>query len=158
MSSSENSYAKIMKTGPIASSKTIQRKLSLEFGFKSCEPGRKLCLTQTIKKNCLDFAELGHKDVEKGTFGRAFCKLNTLLLEAYWATLGGKVLYLNCETFPSQIIWGAMLFMGTAELYFLPPGTTTNAGKYTSSSCAALPTTITKKKKEKVKKLSSYCC
>ena len=31
---------------------------------------------------------------------------------------------------PSQIIWGAIFFMETGRLYFLPPGTTINGEKY----------------------------
>ena len=39
-----------MKTGPAVSRNTIRRRLSLEYGLKSCKPARKLRLTQAMKK------------------------------------------------------------------------------------------------------------
>ena len=46
-----------MKTATEASTKAIQRRLSLEFGLKLCKPARKPRLTLAMKKKCLDFAK-----------------------------------------------------------------------------------------------------
>ena len=54
MSSSEEIQAKLIDTGAAVSIKTIQRKLSLEFGLKSCKPARKPRLTEAMKKKRLD--------------------------------------------------------------------------------------------------------
>jgi len=45
-----------MGRGTLVSTKMIQRRLSLEFGLKSCKPARKPRLTQAMKKKRLDFA------------------------------------------------------------------------------------------------------
>ena len=67
-----------METCTAVSTKTIQRRLSQEFGLKSCKSAQKLRLTQAIKKKCFGLRQetcwLGHKDVKKGNFfGRVFC-------------------------------------------------------------------------------------
>ena len=49
--------AKLVDTSTVESTKTIQRKLSLEFGIKSCKPARKPRLTESMKKKRLDFAK-----------------------------------------------------------------------------------------------------
>ena len=57
MSSSKKIQAKLIDTGTVVSTKTVQRRLSLEFGLKSCKPARKPYLTEAMKKKHLDFAE-----------------------------------------------------------------------------------------------------
>ena len=57
MSSSKKIQAKLTDTGTAVSTKTIQRRLSLEFGLKLCKPVRKPPLTEAMKKKCLDFAK-----------------------------------------------------------------------------------------------------
>jgi len=69
-----------MEIGAVVSAKTIQRRLSLDFGLKSYKPARKPRLTQAMKKKRLGLAkreetcQLRHRDVEKGSFfGRVYC-------------------------------------------------------------------------------------
>ena len=50
MSSSEKNQDKLIDTGAAVCTKTIQRRLSLEFGLKSCKPARKPRLTEAMKK------------------------------------------------------------------------------------------------------------
>ena len=57
MSSSKTIQAKLIDTGTVVSTKTIQRRLSLEFGLKSRKPARKPRLTEAMKKKRLDFAK-----------------------------------------------------------------------------------------------------
>ena len=57
MSSSKKIQAKLIDTGTVVSTKTIQCRLSLEFGFKSRKPARKPRLTEAMKKKRLDFAK-----------------------------------------------------------------------------------------------------
>ena len=57
MSNSKKIQAKLMETATAISTKTIQRRLSLKFGFKSCKPARQSRLTQAMKKKRLDFAK-----------------------------------------------------------------------------------------------------
>ena len=56
-SSSKKIQAKLIDTGTVVSTKSIQCKLSLELGLKLCKPARKPCLTEAIKKRRLDFAK-----------------------------------------------------------------------------------------------------
>ena len=51
LSFSKKIQAKLMDTGTAVSTKTIQRRLSLEFGLKSYRPARNPRLTKTMKKN-----------------------------------------------------------------------------------------------------------
>jgi len=46
-----------MERGTLVGTKTIQRRLSLDFGLKSCKPTRKPRLTQAMKKKRFDFAK-----------------------------------------------------------------------------------------------------
>ena len=46
-----------MKTGTGVSTKTIQRKFTMEFCLKSCKPAGKPRLNQAMKKKHLDFAK-----------------------------------------------------------------------------------------------------
>ena len=135
MSSFKITQAKLKDIGTVVSAKTIKRRLSQEFGLKSSKPTLKPHLTRAMKGKRLDFAKKNASlDVDMWKkitfFSRVFCtavfcsKISSL--EVYWITLGGKVPYPYCETLPSQIIWGAMPSMGTAELYFQPPETTMN--------------------------------
>ena len=65
MNNSKKIQAKLIETGTAISTKTSQRKLSLEFDPKSCKPALKLGLTQAMKKKCLDFAKRhGSWDIE----------------------------------------------------------------------------------------------
>jgi len=57
MSSSKKIQTKLKDTGKVVSTKTIQRRLSLEFGLKSCKPARKPRLTEAMNKKRLDFAK-----------------------------------------------------------------------------------------------------
>ena len=56
MSSFRKIQAKLIETGTVFSTKTIQRMLSLEFGFKSCKQARKTRWTKVVK-NRLDFSK-----------------------------------------------------------------------------------------------------
>ena len=67
MSSSKKIQAKLIDTGTVVSTKTIQHRLSLEFGLKSCKPVRKPRLTEAMKKKRLDFAKR-HADWNTETF------------------------------------------------------------------------------------------
>ena len=51
MSSSKNIQGKLIDTGTVVSTKTIQCRLSLEFGLKLCKAARKPRLTEAMKKN-----------------------------------------------------------------------------------------------------------
>ena len=71
MSTSEKFLTKLMEIGTAVSTKTIQRRSSLEFGLKSCKPARKPSLTQAMKKKRLDFVKRHAGwdiDIEIGTF------------------------------------------------------------------------------------------
>jgi len=122
MSSSQKRQTKLMEIGTVVSAKTIQRRLSLEFVLTSCKSARKQRLTQAMKKKRLDFAK-GHSDVEKSTSLRRvsyttvfYSKISCL--EVCWSTLRGKVHYPNCETPPSQIIWGTKSSGGELDFIF----------------------------------------
>ena len=71
MSISEKFLTKLMEIGTAVSTKTIQRRSSLEFGLKSCKPARKPSLTQAMKKKRPDFVNRHAGwdiDIEIGTF------------------------------------------------------------------------------------------
>ena len=57
MSNFKKIQVKLIETGTAVSTKTIQCKLSLEFGLKSCKSTRKSRMTQAVKKTRLDFAK-----------------------------------------------------------------------------------------------------
>ena len=50
MSSSQKLQANLIDAGNVVSTKSIQRRLSLEFGLKSCKSARKPRLTEAMKK------------------------------------------------------------------------------------------------------------
>ena len=134
-----SSGANLLRKGTDVSISTASRRLSREFGLKSCKPAKKPKLTPMMKKKRL-----------------AFAKKHLYWTADYW----GKVLFSDESTFqqfvvlhkhvrrpvekrfdekytsatikhpPSQMIWGAMSKNGTAGLYFLTTGTTMNGSKY----------------------------
>ena len=139
MSSSEKIQAKLIDTGTAVSTKTIQRRLSLEFGLKSCKPARKPRLTEAMKKKRLDFAKR-HADWNTEMWKRVLfsdeSSVSQFSVRKYrvWRPAGArheeKYTLPTVKHPPSQMVWGAMSSMGTAGLYFLPPGTTMNGEKY----------------------------
>ena len=69
MSFSKKIQAKLINTGTVVSTKTIQRRLSLKFELKSCKPARKPRLTEALRKKRLDFAKR-HADWNTGIWKR----------------------------------------------------------------------------------------
>ena len=127
-----------MKTVTAASTKAIQRRLSLEFGLKSCKPVQKPRLTRTMKKKRLDFAKRHASwDIEmsKKVLFSDEPSVQQFFVRRYrvWRCVGArfeeKYTTLTMKHPPSQMIWGAMSFMGPAGLCFLSPEMTINGEK-----------------------------
>ena len=96
INSTEITQAKLKETGTVVSTKTIQRRLPLEFGLILSKPAHKPRLTQVIKEKLLDFAKRhANWDINMWKrvffFRRVFCTAvfssNILGLEACWSTL-----------------------------------------------------------------------
>ena len=84
ISTSEKIHAKLMETSTTVRTKTIQRRLSLEFGVKSCKSAQKPHLTQAMKKKRPDFAKRhGGWDIEmqKKVFFRTSLLYNSFLFK-----------------------------------------------------------------------------
>ena len=130
MCSFKTIQAKLIDTVTVVSTKTIQRRLSLEFGLKSRKLARKPRLTEAMKKKRLDFAKR-HADWNTEIWKRVHfsdeSSLSQFSVRKYRVRrLAGarhkeKYTLPTVKHPPSQMVWGAMSSIGTAGLYFLPP-------------------------------------
>ena len=111
----------------------------MEFGLKSYRPARKPRLTKTMKKKQLDFAKRHagwNTEMWKRVLFSDESSVKQFSVRRYRVWRRAESRYEEKYTVPtvkhppSQMVWGAMSSMGTAELYFLPPGTTINGEKY----------------------------
>ena len=78
----------------------------------------------------------GNTEIWKRILFSGESSVSQFSVQKYWVWRLAGAQHEEKYTFPtvkhplSQIIWGAMPSMGTAGLYFLPPGTTINDEKY----------------------------
>ena len=123
----------------VASTSTIKHRLADEFGLKAYKPAKKYRLTPSMKAKRYAFAKAyQHWTAEnwrKVLFShestvQQFTSRKRLVRRPFGAR------YEDCYTIqtmkhpPCIMVWRAMSAHGTAGLYFLQPGTTTNGTKY----------------------------
>ena len=138
-SSCKKLRANLFRKGADLSISTISRKLSKEFGFKSCKPAKKPKLTPLMKRKRLEFAKK-HLHWTFDDWGKvllsdesAFQQLvvrHKHVRRPVAKRFDQKYTTATTKHPPSQMIWGAMSKNGTAGLYVLATGTTMNRPKY----------------------------
>jgi len=127
ISSSKRIQAKLMERWTVVSAKMIQRRLSLDFGLKSCKPARKQCLTQAMRKKHLDFAKRHvswDTEMWKKVHVSGESSVQQFSVRRYqvWRPVG--TCYEEKYTTPtakhprSQVIWGAMSPGDSWTLFF----------------------------------------
>ena len=131
--------ANLFRKGADASISTIFRRLSKEFGLKSCKPAKKPKLTPLMKRKRLEFAR-NHLHWTFDDWGKVlfpdestfqqFVVCHKHVRRPVGKRFDQKYTTATLKHLPSQMIWGAMSKNGTAGLYFLEIGTTINGPKY----------------------------
>ena len=138
-SSCKKVRANLLRKGTDVCISTVFRRLSKKFGLKSCKPAKKPKLTPKMKKKKQAFAKkLLHWTADdwgrvlfsdESTF-QQFVVQHKHVCRPVGKRFDEKYTSATMKHLPSQMIWGAMSKNGTAGLYFLTPGTTTNGSKY----------------------------
>ena len=129
----------LLLNGTVVNKTTIKRRLTDEFGLKAYKPAKKPRLTPSIKGKRYAFAK-AHLDWTtvnwtKGLLSdESTVQQFTSRKQLVRRSVGSR--YEDCYAIqtmkhPSNImVWKAMSAQGTAEQYFLHPGTTMNGAKY----------------------------
>lgn len=131
--------AGLLEHGCRVSSTTVSRRLSSEFGLKSCKPAKKPRLTPVMKTKRLEFARRHLHWTENDWARVLFSDESTLqqfntrkrqVRRPPGKRFDSRYAVETMKHPPSQMIWGAMSVVGTAGLYFLEKNCTMNGERY----------------------------
>lgn len=138
-SSCRKIQSRLAASGTKISLQTVSRRLSKEFGLKSCKPAAKPRLTPVMKRKRLDFARKYRRwtiwDWSKVLFSDESTVQQFNIRKAHIRRPKGtrydeKYTIMKMKHPPTQMVWGAMSAMGTAGLYFLEKSKTMNGDRY----------------------------